>query len=150
MISNNRIDRTDKYQFHFEEKQFMDKFDKEINLWKFLDSNPDINRFFKNKMDNMLKYLNFEEFEIDHNPKYPDIYFYCKGKVVLMEWKKEQKYLYVNHEKIWSVYESVYLYNQSKIKQIIKNIAEHQLKLKGATPVSFIEAYLVQRRKNNY
>lgn len=39
-------DVNDKYQFHFESKQYMDRDDKRINVTEFLNENPDIKNFF--------------------------------------------------------------------------------------------------------
>ena len=39
-------DVNDKYQFHFESKQYMDRDDKRIDVTEFLNENPDIKNFF--------------------------------------------------------------------------------------------------------
>ena len=39
-------DVNDKYQFHFESKQYMDREDKRINVTEFLNENPDVKNFF--------------------------------------------------------------------------------------------------------
>ena len=39
-------DVNDKYQFHFESKQYMDRDDKRINVTEFLNENPDVKNFF--------------------------------------------------------------------------------------------------------
>lgn len=39
-------DVNNKYQFHFESKQYMDRDDKRINVTEFLNENPDIKNFF--------------------------------------------------------------------------------------------------------
>ena len=44
LISNSDVN--DKYQFHFESKQYMDRDDKQINVTEFLNKNPDIKNFF--------------------------------------------------------------------------------------------------------
>lgn len=45
-IMINKNDNTNKYQFHFESKQYMDKDDKRIDTKKFLSENPEIKKFF--------------------------------------------------------------------------------------------------------
>lgn len=42
----NKENPSDKYQFHFETKQYMDPSDKQITTSKFLDENPEILKFF--------------------------------------------------------------------------------------------------------
>jgi hypothetical protein len=42
----NKSDETDKYQFHFESRQFMNEYDRKIDLSTFLDENEEIRRFF--------------------------------------------------------------------------------------------------------
>ena len=42
----NKENPSDKYQFHFETKQYMDPADKQITTSKFLDENPEILKFF--------------------------------------------------------------------------------------------------------
>jgi hypothetical protein len=42
----NRNDPTDKYQFHFETKQFMDKNDRKINTGDFFDEQEDVTEYF--------------------------------------------------------------------------------------------------------
>lgn len=44
LISNSDVN--DKYQFHFESKQYMNRDDKQINVTEFLNKNPDIKNFF--------------------------------------------------------------------------------------------------------
>ena len=46
-IITNKKDHTDKYQFHFESNQFMDKEDRSITLSTFLNERPDLKEFFK-------------------------------------------------------------------------------------------------------
>jgi len=46
-IITNKKDYTDKYQFHFESNQFMDKEDRNVSLSPFLNERPDLKIFFK-------------------------------------------------------------------------------------------------------
>ena len=46
-IITNKKDHTDKYQFHFESNQFMDKEDRNVTLSSFLNDRPDLKEFFK-------------------------------------------------------------------------------------------------------
>jgi len=46
-IITNKKDPTDKYQFHFESNQFMDKEDRNVSLSPFLNERPDLKIFFK-------------------------------------------------------------------------------------------------------
>ena len=43
----NKKDPTDKYQFHFESNQFMDKEDRSVSLSPFLNERPELKEFFK-------------------------------------------------------------------------------------------------------
>lgn len=42
----NKENPSDKYQFHFETKQYMNPADRQINLSEFLDNNPEVLKFF--------------------------------------------------------------------------------------------------------
>lgn len=44
LINNN--DKSEKYQFHFESEQFMDKDDHDIDLHSFIDKYPEVGKFF--------------------------------------------------------------------------------------------------------
>ena len=46
-IITNKKDPTDKYQFHFESNQFMDKEDRTVPLSPFLNARPDLKEYFK-------------------------------------------------------------------------------------------------------
>ena len=46
-IVTNKKDPTDKYQFHFESNQFMDKEDRTLSLSPFLNERPELKEFFK-------------------------------------------------------------------------------------------------------
>lgn len=46
-IITNKKDPTDKYQFHFESNQFMDKEDRTVSLSPFLNDRPELKEFFK-------------------------------------------------------------------------------------------------------
>jgi hypothetical protein len=45
-IMINKMNENDKYQFHFESKQFMNPADKQINTGDFLNENPEIKKYF--------------------------------------------------------------------------------------------------------
>ncbi len=101
-------DEINKFQFHFEERQFMDKFDKEIILMDFFDSNSDIKKYFKPQIDEMIEYFNFKSFEKKHNPLYPnDIYFLKDGKEVLC-FDKKNNTLWVGYKILWKVIEIIH------------------------------------------
>ena len=46
-IITNKKDQSDKYQFHFESNQFMDKEDHNVSLSPFLNDRPELKEFFK-------------------------------------------------------------------------------------------------------
>ena len=46
-IMVNKKDQADKYQFHFESNQYMDKEDRNVNLPTFLNERPELKEFFK-------------------------------------------------------------------------------------------------------
>jgi hypothetical protein len=46
-IMLNKKDPSDKYQFHFESNQYMDKDDRQVNLPTFLNERPELKEFFK-------------------------------------------------------------------------------------------------------
>jgi len=54
----NKKDPTDKYQFHFESNQFMDKEDRSVSLSPFLNERPELKEFFKEMFK---RYLNKDQ-----------------------------------------------------------------------------------------
>mgnify|MGYP001411991572 FL=1 len=54
----NKKDPTDKYQFHFESNQFMDKEDRSVSLSPFLNDRPELKEFFKEMFK---RYLNKDQ-----------------------------------------------------------------------------------------
>ena len=57
-IITNKKDPTDKYQFHFESNQFMDKEDRSVSLSPFLNDRPELKEFFKEMFK---RYLNKDQ-----------------------------------------------------------------------------------------
>jgi hypothetical protein len=78
LIFISKNDPKEKYQFHFRTKQFMNKFDEEINIKNFLQENPDINQWCKN---NVKDYKKIKDDNIiywsENNPKIVEGNFYC-------------------------------------------------------------------------
>ncbi len=98
-------DPTIKYQFHFEERQFMDKYDSSIKFYDFMDSNPDINEYFEQQIDTMLSYLDFKTFKKVNLDKYPNRDYYVKNGEIVMEYDRMMGKDCVNadYRKIWRV-----------------------------------------------
>ncbi len=78
-------DTREKYQFHFEEGQFMDRYDSGIHLLTFMDNHPDIKEYFKVRIHEILKFLEFDTFEERKIDDIPDRTFYLKDGVIAME-----------------------------------------------------------------
>ena len=57
-IITNKKDPSDKYQFHFESNQFMDKEDRSVSLSPFLNDRPELKEFFKEMFK---RYLNKDQ-----------------------------------------------------------------------------------------
>jgi len=55
LILISKTDSKEKYQFHFRTKQFMDKYDKRINIYEFLKINPDIDSWLKENVKDYKK-----------------------------------------------------------------------------------------------
>ena len=55
----NRDDSTDKYQFHFETEQFMDKNDRKIDTGQFFENHPEVTAYFYPSL--------YDETEVDSN-----------------------------------------------------------------------------------
>ena len=69
---------------------------------------------------------------IKTSDKYPGSVFYLYNDKVYMEHIEKNGYLFVNYDKIWSVFESKYSLNYKEIRELIKiQVEEH---LKGVTP----------------
>ena len=71
----NKSDEKEKYQFHFEKVQFMDKDDKKIDLEEFYEKNTGIKSFFKKIGDEILSLyengdLNLSYYPIDTFPEH--------------------------------------------------------------------------------
>jgi hypothetical protein len=70
----------EKYQFHFRTKQFMDKFDEEIDIKEFLNDNPDRNEWlkenekgYKRAFNNYNIYLNYKNLTTLKGQEIPEI-----------------------------------------------------------------------------
>ncbi len=108
LISN--VDKTLKYQFHFEERQFMNRLDSKIDIVKFLKMYPKIEEYFKPQMDEMVKYLNFKNYEIrkfrNSSPissLYSSNLYFTMGGRIIMKYDKRADRLIVKCKEIIDV-----------------------------------------------
>ncbi len=96
-----------KYQFHFEDMQFMDIYDSGIDLLKFLKYRPDVEKYFKPQMDEMMEYLNFSKYQTIkphiNFEKYPHTTFYVFKDEVILSLDEKHKYLRANSSKFMAI-----------------------------------------------
>ncbi len=141
-----KTDPKEKYQFHFEELQFMDRYDSEINLINFLELNRDIEKYFKQQMNDILKYLDFNRYKekkLNEHPNNKYYYFEEETEYCMILNEKNNK-LFVVFEKIWGVFSNIYRYEYEKIQQIIKNKMYETFNLKDIVPNGYCRRDLLQ------
>ncbi len=120
-----------KYQFHFEELQFMDRYDAPIRK-SFFDLYPDVKEYFQPQIDEILKYLDFKSFtrEMKRNTK-NILLFYKDGEgEVLIEINITQGLGWVNGEILWRIYSNFYGYGYKQIQEIMLKKIEKELNIK--------------------
>ena len=67
--------------------------------------------------------------------KYPDSIFYVNSdNEVMMEYDKENEYVFIHYENIWSKIKSLFHLNYNDIQSIMKVWVEEDYKLGGVTP----------------
>jgi hypothetical protein len=87
----------------------------------------------------VLLYLNksFGNLTQKTRTRYPDSVFYVNSNdEILMEYDKENEYVWLHYDQIWSKIESLFPLNSSEIQSIMKHWLEETYKLKGVTPPS--------------
>jgi hypothetical protein len=85
----------------------------------------------------VLLYLNknFGNLTQKTRTRYPDSVFYVNSNdEILMEYDKENEYVWLHYDQIWSKIESLFPLNYSEIQSIMKHWLEETYKLKGVTP----------------
>ena len=73
------------------------------------------------------------------NPLNLDIIFYVDKNdptEIYMEYDQTSRYVWINYEKLWSVFESKYGLNYQKTKDFFKGILKRDYNLRGVTPVN--------------
>jgi|LakMenEpi03Aug12_release.lakeMendotaPanAssembly.Ray.scaffolds.fasta_scaffold1484383_2 hypothetical protein len=75
-----------------------------------------------------------DQLEIVMSEKYPNLIFYKKNGVVVMEQDKISKNFYFDYDEIWSIFESLFGMKFEQIQDVIRYWLEETLKLKGYTP----------------
>ncbi len=99
----------EKYQFHFESAQLVNILDNRINISEFMDTYPDIKKYFKTKLNNIFKYLNFKSFETKKVQGHPSsVYYVLDGDIMLeAEFYFGELTIWVNYT-IWNNIENLY------------------------------------------
>ncbi len=115
-----KTDPIEKYQFHFEEMQFMDRYDNKINFIQFLNINTDIKEYFKTEIDDFMKYLKFENYKKITSKEYPDKIYYALNGEVLVALDKKTKVLDIHSDEIWRPFSSLYGLDYSETSDVIK------------------------------
>ncbi len=122
-----KLNPKEKFQFHFEERMFMDTRDQPISLVLFLKLHPDVRKYFKHDIEKMSSFLDFKNYEKYKKEDYPDIIYYGKDDYVAMEYNKKKKILYVDFKKIWKTVEILYEdilnpTNDTKTRNILRDL----------------------------
>ena len=94
----------------------------------------------ENKLNNvalswMNKNFSPDKLEIVKSEEYPNIIFYRKDGVVVMEQDKENRHFWFSYEEIWSFFESFFGMEDEQIQEVLGYWLEETLKLKGYTPL---------------
>ena len=76
--------------------------------------------------------------------RYPNSIFYVKDNEVYMEYDKENGYLWISYDKIWSVFQLKYHMEDLQIQRFIKDMMEEHYKLRGLTPYTGFTVYDVE------
>ncbi len=97
----NKYEPSMKLQLHFVKMEFMDEFDRRINLIALMDRNPDIKEYFMPLMGEDLKYFNFESFKEETIPQFSQYVFFTKDDEVVMLYETNTYRLYLDREKLW-------------------------------------------------
>jgi hypothetical protein len=86
----------------------------------------------------VIKWLNkhFGNLTTKKHKDYPKSVFYVNSdNGVMMEYDKEDEYVYIDNDQIWSKIESLFHLNYRDTKSIMKVWLEEAYKLGGVTPV---------------
>ena len=85
------------------------------------------------------KFMNSEfspdQLEIVMSEKYPNLIFYKKNGVVVMEQDKISKNFYFDYDEIWSFFELLFSMKYRQIQDVMRYWLEETLKLEGYTPM---------------
>ncbi len=137
----------DNYWFHFENKLFIDKQNYTINIVDFLSLNPDIEEYFKPQMDEKLKFLKFENYEIKTFEEFKDSVFYALDGIILMEWCEKINCFYLHYSKIYTLFRRIYNCNSSVAEKTLKDNVEKTFNFKNFYP-RFITINTTERWKS--
>ncbi len=119
-----KIDKSEKFQFHVESEQYMDKYDKKINLIDFLNSNPDIKEYLSPHLQWLYDILELKFLEKITFEKYPDSVFFIftHNKFIVMEYDTTDTILFVSFNSIWHYIEISGSYDfMDDVKKYIKD-----------------------------
>lgn len=107
----------------------------------------------------VIKYLNseFSNLEQYETKKYPDYIFFKKDNKVIFDYNKENGYVYISYDEIWSFLESFFGLEYKEIQDLTKEWVEEHFKLRVTTTAkSWMEHPFVWRKtlqikgNNNY
>ncbi len=71
--------------------------------------------------------------------KSPDSIFYLCKDIIYIEYDQKDKHLYIDYNKLWTIFKPDYPINSQRIKDLQKIIIKEYLKLNGGTITNFNE-----------
>ncbi len=133
-----KTDFKNKYGFDFKNLNFIDNQNSEINILEFLNTNPDIRKYFYSETLELIKKTklsNLKKLKKVHNP-YMKADFYMLGRITMLKFSlydNKNNDLWVSSH-IRDIYCKIYGYSDQEYKKIIIDKAEKELGLFNVTP----------------
>ncbi len=118
-----------KYQLHFKDMQFKDRFDGSINMSILMDSNLDIKNYFEKRINKILENIDLALLEVKKSSKYPRVIFYVKDLETLIVFYIDSKILVINYDKLYSPLRYYFNYSYSQITDMLAEKLEKVFKI---------------------
>jgi hypothetical protein len=99
----------------------------------------------------IINYLNkeYSGLTIYETDKWEDYIFFMKNDKVIFEYNKENGYVGISYDKIWSFLESFFGLEYKEIQDLTKEWVEEQFKLRVTTTDIFFEFNTIWWRNNS-
>ena len=92
----------------------------------------------------IIKYLNseFSNLEQFETEKYPDYIFFMKDGKVIFDYKKNNGYVHISYDKIWSFLVSFFELEYEEIQDLTKEWVEEHYKLRATTTTNTLSVFV--------